>query len=146
MKGQFDCLCLLPYSGDRFHLWKKMDCGLCGDASLTYQHATSVVLAAHSLFLLIRDVIFSTQQFTLRAALPSSSSMTSLLSGQPNTTIYCLLLLSVWSHIFIWCTIMLSSGVLLVWCMLSCFYLVYAIMLLFGVCNHAFIWCMLPCY
>ena len=88
------CACSRNQKMD-FIYGKKMDCGLCGDASLTYQHATSVVLAAHSLFLLIRDVIFSTQQFTLRAALPSSSSMTSLLSGQPNTTIYCLLLLSV---------------------------------------------------
>ena len=31
-------------------------------------------------------------------------------------------------------------------CTLSCFYLVYAIMLLFGVQNHAFIWCTKSCF
>ena len=31
-------------------------------------------------------------------------------------------------------------------CTLSCFYLVYKIMLLFGVQNHAFIWCTQSCF
>ena len=136
-----------------------MDCWLCGDAPL-----------------LIRDVICDLFNTTIYiescTALLQHYDLTHKWATQHNNLlssfIECLItyFYLVHHHAFVRCTTCLVYAVMLlfgvcnhafIWCMQSCFYLVYATMLLdvryhafiwctkscfYGVRNHAFIWCM----
>ena len=126
-----------------------MDCWLCGDASLLIR---DVICDLFNTTIYIESCTALLQHYDLTHKWATQHN--NLLSSFIECVITCFYL--VYHHAFVRCTTMLLFGVLLSICLvyaimllfgvcyhairstLSCFYLVYKIMLLFGVHNHVF--------